>query len=145
VAGELRFARPPDIDLLTEWHIGFVRDALHDANPNPDDSRLWAERTFEFKQRRLFIWQSDGKSTALVGVTGPTPHGIRLGPVYTPPELRGKGYASTAVAAVSQLLLDEGRRFCFLYTDAENPTSNKIYSAIGYEYVCESVMMRFIV
>lgn len=143
VAGGIRPATPADIDLLTNWHIGFVRDALHDDNPDPKDSRTWAERTFEFKQRRLFLWEIDGQPAALVGVTGPTPHGIRIGPVYTPPELRGKGYASAAVAAVSQMLLDEGRKFTFLYTDALNPTSNKIYMAIGYEYVCESVMMKF--
>jgi len=142
-AGMLRDATPDDIDLLTVWHVGFVRDALHDETYNSDDSRLWAERSFEYKQRRLFIWQIGGQPVALVGVTGPTPHGIRIGPVYTPPELRGMGYASAAVAAVSQQLLDEGREFCFLYTDADNPTSNKIYAAIGYEYVCESVMIRF--
>lgn len=143
VAGLLRAATPDDIPLLADWYRGFVRDALHDPNPDPKDGQIWAERTFEFKQRRLFIWDIDDKPAVMVGATGPTPHGIRVGPVYTPPELRGQGYASAAVAAVSQLLLDEGRDFTFLFTDALNPTSNKIYMAIGYSYVCESVMMKF--
>lgn len=144
IAGQLRGTTLEDADLLTEWHMGFVRDALHEA-PNLNESRLWVERTFEFNQRRLFLWQIDNLPIALVGVTGPTPHGIRIGPVYTPPELRGKGYASAAVAEVSQLLLDEGREFVFLFTDALNPTSNKIYMAIGYEFIAESVVMRFVV
>ena len=71
----------------------------------------------------------------MCGVGGPTPNGIRIGPVYTPPEFRGRGYASACVAAASQLQLDAGRRFCFLFADLSNPTSNHIYQEIGYEPV----------
>jgi predicted GNAT family acetyltransferase len=63
--------------------------------------------------------------------------------VYTPPELRRRGYASALVAALSRRLLDEGRRFCFLYTDLANPTSNHIYREIGYEEVCPATSYRF--
>ena len=61
-----------------------------------------------------------------------TPNGIRIGPVYTPPELRGRGYASALVAKLSSSLLAGGRRFCFLHTDLANPASNKIYERLGY-------------
>jgi uncharacterized protein len=47
------------------------------------------------------------------------------------------------VASLSQRLLDEGRTFCFLYTDLSNPTSNRIYIDIGYEPVCDSWNYRF--
>jgi predicted GNAT family acetyltransferase len=73
----------------------------------------------------------------MAGVTGPTPHGIRVGPVYTPPSDRGHGFASAVTAAASQAQLDQGRRFVFLFTDLTNPTSNKIYQAIGYEPVID--------
>jgi predicted GNAT family acetyltransferase len=74
---------------------------------------------------------------------GPTPHGMRIGPVYTPPEHRRQGYASAATSAVSQHLLDGGRRFCFLYTDLANPTSNHIYQEIGFQSVCDVEVYRF--
>jgi predicted GNAT family acetyltransferase len=48
------------------------------------------------------------------------------------------------VAALSQLLLDRGRRFCALYADLANPTSNRIYERIGYEPVCDAVDYRFL-
>ena len=79
-----------------------------------------------------------------VGVGLPKPTGIRIGPVYTPPELRGQGYASALTAHVSARQLAAGRRFCFLYTNLANPTSNKIYVDIGYERVCDSVEYAFI-
>ena len=66
---------------------------------------------------------------------GRTPHGIRIGAVYTPPVLRGRGYASACVAAASQSQLDAGRTRCFLLTDLANPTANHIYQAIGYRPV----------
>ncbi|MBA3402395.1 MAG: GNAT family N-acetyltransferase [Actinobacteria bacterium] len=79
----------------------------------------------------------------LAGWGGKTPNGIRLGPVYTPPERRRRGYASALTAAVSAERLAAGRQFCFLYTDLDNPTSNKIYTNIGYEPVCDSVEYAF--
>lgn len=79
----------------------------------------------------------------MVGATGPTPNGIRIGPVYTPQDERRKGYGSACTAAVSQKMLDEGRRFCFLYTDIENPTSNKIYQNIGYRPIVDCDLYVF--
>jgi predicted GNAT family acetyltransferase len=63
--------------------------------------------------------------------------------VYTPPQHRGRGYASALTAAASQDQLDRGHRYCFLFTDLSNPTSNKIYQSIGYEPVCDVDMYRF--
>jgi hypothetical protein len=63
--------------------------------------------------------------------------------VYTPPEFRGRGYASNLVAHLSQELLDEGRKFCFLFTDLANPVSNSIYQKIGYRPVSDSERWEF--
>jgi hypothetical protein len=63
--------------------------------------------------------------------------------VYTPPRFRRRGYASALVAELSRRLLDDGRDYCFLYTDLANPTSNRIYMDVGYELVCESADYAF--
>jgi hypothetical protein len=88
------------------------------------------------------IWD-DGQAVSMAGFGGRTPNGIRIGPVYTPPELRGRGYASALTAALTQRLLDEGRQFCFLFTDLANPTSNSIYQRIGYRPVSDVDLWRF--
>lgn len=69
----------------------------------------------------------------MVGTNAPVAGAVRIGPVYTPPEQRGRGYASSAVAAASQQALDEGASSCTLFTDLANPTSNSIYRALGNE------------
>jgi predicted GNAT family acetyltransferase len=63
---------------------------------------------------------------------------VRIGPVYTPPEHRGHGYASALVGEVAQRALDAGHRVC-LYTDRDNPVSNRVYAAIGFEPVLDQV------
>jgi predicted GNAT family acetyltransferase len=137
------FMRPPsaaDRALLIDWIAAFRAEAL--AEEDADRVAESVDDWLAGRYRTLYLWD-DGEPVSLVGAGGETPHGIRIGPVYTPPRLRRRGYASALTAAVSQRQLDEGRRFCFLYTDQANPTSNKIYAAIGYEPVTDALMIRF--
>ncbi len=108
--------------------------------PSARWTRAWA--TAIQQARGLYLWV-DGAPVSMAGYTGPTPHGIRVGPVYTPPELRGRGYASALVAQMSQALLDGGRSFCFLFTNLANPTANHIYEEIGYEAVVDVDVYTF--
>ncbi len=136
VRGELRRCDGRDLALATEWMNAFVRDI---GEPQVStDARRWIGA----RNAGLFFW-IDGSPVAMAGFSGPTPHGIRIGMVYTPPKMRRRGYASVCVAALSQRMLDEGRKFCFLYTDLANPTSNHIYQEIGYRPVCDSAMLMF--
>jgi uncharacterized protein len=141
VPGELRPVADADRPIAYEWVAAFTAEAEGVAEPayarEIVDSRLGGATA------GLALWWHDGRPVSLAGHGGPTPTGIRIGPVYSPPELRGRGYASAAVAALSQRLLDAGRRACFLFTDLANPTANHIYRAIGYEAVCDSEVYRF--
>jgi predicted GNAT family acetyltransferase len=80
----------------------------------------------------------------MASALGSTPNGIRLGAVYTPPEFRSQGYGTALVASLSQLLLDSGHRFCFLYTDLSNPISNKLYMRIGYLPAGNAIDVNFL-
>jgi uncharacterized protein len=90
------------------------------------------------------LWEHDGAAVAMAGFQGKTPSGVRISWVYTPPQLRGRGYASALVAALSQQLLASGNRWCFLYTDLANPTSNGIYQRLGYQPVCDAAHYTFL-
>lgn len=136
VPGTLRRATQDDRDLVVDWLLAFAKEALREDNPRAAAERMAEARFAGGADSGLYLWD-DGHPVSLAGYSGPTPNGIRIAPVYTPPEYRGKGYASACVAALSQLLLDGGRTYCFLFTDLSNPTSNHIYQAIGYRPVCD--------
>jgi ribosomal protein S18 acetylase RimI-like enzyme len=127
--GALRQVTHDEATLVTEWDHAFVAEVALPAHAGGhvheriDEGLVW-------------FWD-DGGPVTLVACGGMTPHGARIGPVYTPPEFRNRGYASAATAAASQELFDRGRDFCFLYTDLANPTSNGIYRAIGYQHVTD--------
>ena len=133
--GEMVKAGPEHRVVLIDWIRAFHEEALPGGPPQDYDRMI--DRWLRGAGRIAYLWIDDGRRVSLAGVGGLTPHGIRVGPVYTPPELRGRGYASNLVAAASQLQLDSGRTFVFLFTDLKNPTANKIYQAIGYEPVID--------
>jgi GNAT superfamily N-acetyltransferase len=134
--GHMQRAQPEHRALLAAWSLAFEQEA-HTGSPNPTDHDAAADRWIRGVGRTAWLWIDDGRPVSLTGVGGLTPHGIRVGPVYTPPELRGRGYASNLVAEASQLHLDGGRQFVFLFTDLANPTANRIYRSIGYEPVID--------
>ena len=141
VPGAMRVYEGRDRELAVEWMDAFVDEALH--GPEPESSAEFVDRRDEDPDGGLVLWEDGGESVSMAGYGGRTPNGIRVGPVYTPPELRGRGYASALTAALTQRLLDEGRQFCFLFTDLANPTSNSIYQRIGYRPVIDVDLWRF--
>jgi uncharacterized protein len=141
VPGHLRRASSADLDLLADWYQAFEVEAFGESTT---DARARVERVLATRSRGICVWEDGAKGpVSLAGYGNPTPHGIRVGPVYTPPEQRGRGYASALVAAVSRQLLDEGRQFVFLFTDQKNATANHIYQAIGYEPVNDADEYKF--
>ncbi|MCB9451639.1 MAG: GNAT family N-acetyltransferase [Anaerolineaceae bacterium] len=135
IPGTFRRATRNDRDLLVAWLGAFHQEAMGEVNQEQAERSV--ENFLTSNTRGLYLWEDNGQPVSMAGSTGPTPHGIRIGAVYTPPEFRKRGYASACVAALSQVLLDSGRKFCFLYTDLSNPTSNHIYQDIGYRPVSD--------
>jgi predicted GNAT family acetyltransferase len=141
VPGSFRLAAHKDRPLLMDWLTAFNAEALPGAPES--DVGVWVDRALASPSRTVALWEAGGVPVSLACAGSPTPHGIRVGPVYTPPERRGHGYASACVAELSQRQLASGRRFCFLYTNLANPTANHIYQTIGYRQVGEAEVYRF--
>jgi uncharacterized protein len=141
--GGARAATTEDRQQILAWVRAFAAEAL----PDPDEAFEPVERNLESRfggeGGGFWLWEDHGEPVSLAGFSGPTPTGIRIGPVYTPPEHRRRGYATTLVADLSSWLLGHGHRACFLYTDLANPTSNRIYVEIGYERVCDAMEFSF--
>ena len=135
--GHMRVATPADRELVAGWLADFTSEAhIQPAGSRARTDQLIAEGS-------LVLWE-DGEPRSMAAEVARTPNGARVGYVYTPRQWRGHGYASACVAALSQRILDSGAGFCFLYTDLANPTSNAIYSRMGYRPVADVVDYEFV-
>ncbi len=134
--GQLEKATAKDARLLAGWLGDFFAESL------PSDARSAKENLevarMKVEQGQAFVWRVGRSAVSMAFATRPTRQGISIGPVFTPVSQREKGYASALVAYLSQHMLDEGKKFCTLYTDLSNPTSNDIYMRIGYRAIAES-------
>jgi uncharacterized protein len=137
--GKLRSATMADKELVMKWSRAFSVDVEGGATRNMGMANLlpvieagWA-----------FFWELDGNPVSMAMQGAPTYKGMSVHHVYTPPEYRGKGYATSCVAELSRGILKSGKEFCILSTDLANPTSNSIYQKIGYKPVCDEVWHAF--
>ncbi len=136
VPGELRSYADGDRALVMAWIDAFVSEAFPgDIVKEPVENIV--RRRVEDPDGDFLLWEVNGSAVSIAGFGGRTPGGIRIGPVYTPPERRRNGYAGALVGTMTQMLLDRGYRFCFLFTDLANPTSNGVYQRVGYEPVSD--------
>lgn len=141
VPGGLMAATEDDVELVTRWFAAFMGDAEEVAGrPRGDSAHHVPDRPEMLRRLRtdqLWFWvDENGERVHLIGVNPPSFGVARVGPVYTPPAQRGRGWASNAVAEVSRRIQGDGARVC-LFTDQANPTSNKIYAALGYRPVAD--------
>ena len=135
--GRFRTATEADKELVVKWAHAFHLDTF-----GPNSNEPEADITPGLSRRIIFLWE-DGQPVSMAAKIRPTEGGMSVGYVYTPPELRRRGYATSCVAELSRNILQSGKEFCTLYADLSNPTSNSIYKKIGYREVCDSVQHMF--
>ena len=118
---------------MTRWTVALgldIDEPITEAEAACSVARLTAAND-------LTVWEQDAEVVSMAAVVRRTRRSSSIALVYTPPELRGSGFASATVAELSQRELDAGQAWCSLFTDLANPTSNHIYTEIGYEPVCD--------
>jgi GNAT superfamily N-acetyltransferase len=136
--GAPRLAREDDVALMAEWFSAFVHEV--DDMGGEDQEAAVRDR---ISYGGLTVWEAGGAPVALAGVTRQVAGMVRVGPVYTPPDLRGHGYASAVTAEVSRAARAAGAGEVLLYTDLANPVSNSIYQRIGYRNIEDRVVLSF--
>jgi predicted GNAT family acetyltransferase len=142
-SGSSRRAGPEDLDLVLDWNRAFSEEAVpHEPWDEERASKNLNRRLTSEGGSGIWLWE-DPEPVCLVGYVDATSNIGRVGPVYTPPHLRNRGYATALTTRVSTEILRSGKRFCMLYTDLANPTSNAIYARVGYRVVCDAAMILF--
>jgi len=135
VSGRHRRAESADRELVDTWNRAFVRAIEGGGRTPPSLDHAVAGG-------RVALWEDDGRPVSMAYASRANGGITRISGVWTPPELRGHGYASGVVAALSRERQAAGER-CMLYTDLANPTSNAIYVAMGYRRVGDAVNIAF--
>jgi GNAT superfamily N-acetyltransferase len=141
--GRLRTAYDDEAPLALEWfrqfHIDADEQAGHAAHSERAEGTTLDDVCDRIRLGRVWMWVDDGDAPRHLTAANPPAYGVaRIGPVFTPKEHRGHGYASAAVAEVSRQLRADGSRVT-LFTDQANPTSNGIYIRLGFEPVVDMV------
>ncbi|MET9633402.1 GNAT family N-acetyltransferase [Lentzea sp. NPDC006480] len=130
VEGSGRMATEDDVELLGAWRGAFLREAVPEA---PNEGVTEAMRSSLRLGNGHVLWEVDGTPVAWAAASLPHAGMTRVGPVYTPPEHRKRGYGAAVSAAVSRWALDQGAADVLLFADLTNPISNSIYQRIGYQ------------
>lgn len=131
--GHARVIGPADAERFADWTTAFLRDAVpYDPLPSREHlAQIAAEGRHQF-------WIVGGEPVSMAGIVRRTRHAAAVAGVYTPPALRGRGYAGSVTAAVVERIFAEGKTAACLYTDLRNPASNRCYAKIGFKPVCRS-------
>jgi GNAT superfamily N-acetyltransferase len=135
VEGTYRAATLNDIELVVRWTHDFLAFTGATQLPDGRDREFIVAR---LKERSLRLWSVENEPVAMAGhgPTVETPSGsfTRIGPVFTPEDLRGHGYGSAVTAALCEELVARRSRV-ILYADADYPTSNRVYQHLGFREI----------
>ena len=138
--GNFRAANEADLSFMPFWYEDFFLTAM--GQDSKIDSDIEKYRHIVAGDR-TYVLEDGGCAVSVAQISRRTAGAACVSYVYTPPYFRGRGYASSVVAHLSQKCLDDGFKSCVLYTDLANPTSNSIYQKIGYTPMCDSLEIKF--
>lgn len=140
--GKIRLLKEDDMHFFPYWLEAFGAANVY-GSTNMSIPQDYETYLYRVRSEKMYILEVDGKPVSMAGYTRVMNTAVGVAFVYTPPYFRGKGYASSCVAQLSEKALADGFSKCVLYTDLLNPTSNDIYAKIGYKPVCDSLMLGF--
>ena len=140
-SGMLVTATDEDTDLITEWTMKFEEDAQ--TFPQKPRGQILLSTRNMIASGNIFKWIDQGEIVCMAGIVRKTKNVGIVGLVYTPDRWRAQGYATSCVQKLTEYILQNGFKYCSLFTDASNPTPNNIYKKIGYIPIAEFKDIKF--
>ena len=142
ILGDLIEATIEHKTILMEYIAGFQRDCFPQGPIALENVEKLMKRHLD--NRSIYLLLKDKEIVSMAANTRSTLNGGTISLVYTPPSLRGKGYASSVVALLASKVMNDGKKFASLFTDLTNPTSNSIYQKIGFNKIGQNIHYDFI-
>jgi ribosomal protein S18 acetylase RimI-like enzyme len=136
-----RAPRADELDLVTDWRVGFFREALH----HPDDPGLRDEAAAEIQlihERRMdWLLLDAGRPVAYSAFNAQLPDIVQVGGVWVPVELRGRGYGRAVVAGSLLDARAAGATRAVLFAERED--AKRAYRGLGFRVVGEYGLVLF--
>jgi RimJ/RimL family protein N-acetyltransferase len=135
--GRLRCRRPvaADVPLLVAWRAAYRREAFNSEDRPDLLPRSRQEVEAGIAGGAAWVLEDGDRLVAYQQFNARLPDAIQVGGVWTPPDLRGRGYARAVVAGSLLAVGAEGIRRAVLFTDDDNAPAQRAYLALGFERV----------
>ncbi len=144
VDGTLRLFCEKDLEYLPRWICGFRDDCNLTEDYNEEEVRNQLKDSLGWMLQ--YIWEIEGVPVSMARMKRKCEHGMHIGPVYTPPEHRNRGYSTACVKALCEIAMKmENTEYCSLFADILNPISNRVYHKLGFCDVCNYSDIKFMI
>jgi uncharacterized protein len=130
-----RRIEPRDLDVLTEWRIAYSLEAVGDPDSPQLRDRCRASVERSLSDGLTWVLEAHGTPVACSSFNAVVAEVVQIGGVWTPPQLRGRGYGRAVVAASLKDARAEGKKRAILFTGAGNVPAQKAYAALGFEHI----------
>jgi predicted GNAT family acetyltransferase len=130
-----RRPRDSELDLVSAWRAEFSVESL---NLEDGEDLRAASRADVLRQHAdgvVWIALDGDRPVSHSAFNARLPGAVQIGGVWTPPELRGRGYAQCVVAGSLQDARREGAKRAVLFTPEENAPARAAYEAIGFRVI----------
>lgn len=126
---------PSEVDLLVAWRVNFCVEALG-TEDGPELRRSACAEVDLLREREAdWVLLNGATPVSYSGFNATLPDIVQVGGVWTPPELRGRGYGRAVVAGSLLAARRAGVRRAVLFTDPHNPAARTAYRALGFRIV----------
>ncbi len=130
-----RRVQSEDIELMTRWRVGYALEALGET----ESSELWRQMRAGVEKYLLrgdsWILEDNGQAVSTSSFNTSTAEIVQVGGVWTPPELRSRGYGRAVVAASLLAVQAQGVHSAVLFTGEDNIPAQKAYTALGFRHI----------
>lgn len=129
-AVSVRPPRPEEREILCAWRLAYDIETL--GSTDTPDTRERSSRTLDSQiaDGNAWIAMEHDVPVSLSAFNAALSDIVQLGGIYTPPELRGRGYAKAAVAGSLIAAKERGVSRAVLFTS--NPSAARSYEAVGF-------------
>lgn len=129
---QCRLPHPQELELLSQWCVAYNVETLGQLE-TPDLLPIYRQE-IEARQstHRHWVLIAEDVPVAYTAFNARLPDIVQIGGVWTPPPLRGRGYAKCVVAGSLLEARSHGVKRAILFTNRDNHAAQAAYRGIGF-------------